>query len=512
MFRNNEKGIALIMVLIMLAVVGVLAAMLLSSARTHSNIAMHEENMSKAFHSAEAGVEFVKANISDVVVAANEINDVNDGDYYLAFDGDEIVFDYINSGEGHVSDEEDKWRRSDIFALLEDINDIDDFDIDFKIEVLDNDGDIKLLSTGRYFTGDNNNYYKEEIEFELAYAAGAGSGGFLGITGNDEVYLIGPDTDWKNFGDETPILEEGKFQGNIYGGAWDGNNLLLAGDVAGGNNIFFNDALTKDAWEAEHFKSDGANHIKDIIYCEDSERFYNINHNGRIHEAYFDGTEWQNNVLHNEPGLNLGNVRSTLGQDKLVFVERGGGGTNTVYTYDINNDEFHEFNPSYFEDANDVAYGKDDKIDRFVAVGYEGKTGEIYYSDNGEDWHLATDTGWGWEIEAVTWTGKRFVAVGHSGHIATSTDGKVWDESERVTVPYTRKLTNVTGDGDFVIASSQDPYYEGVGTINVSFDGGINWDGYDGSVYGDIPDFKDIISVGKGSGSPEPYLSSWKQL
>ena len=134
--------------------------------------------------------------------------------------------------------------------------------------------------------------------------------------------------------------------------------------------------------------------------------------------------------------------------------------------------------------------------------------GEIYYSDDGKDWSSITLASW--EYKAVTWTGEKFVAVGDSGQIAISNNGKDWNEPDRVTVPYTRNLSNVAGDGNLVIASSEDPFNHESGTMIVSTDGGETWEGYDGSEYDNIPKFKEIISVGTG-GSNDLSFISWEQ-
>ena len=66
MFKKNEDGAALVLVLLLLLVGTVLVTALATTARNHINIAVHEEGMSKAFYNADSGVEYVKANIDDI--------------------------------------------------------------------------------------------------------------------------------------------------------------------------------------------------------------------------------------------------------------------------------------------------------------------------------------------------------------------------------------------------------------------------------------------------------------
>ena len=129
MLRDNEEGIALIMVLIMLTVVGVLGAMLLRTARTHTDIAVQEEGRSQAFHSAEAGVEFVRANAND---ALQKINNNSDGD---------IIYN-------------------------------EEFEDNINFEVMIEDKDSNTLVSKGIYNSVNEEEYSEKIQFDLLWGEG----------------------------------------------------------------------------------------------------------------------------------------------------------------------------------------------------------------------------------------------------------------------------------------------------------------------------------------------------
>lgn len=480
MSLRNEDGAALVLVLLLLIVGTVLVGALLSSARNHINITVHEEAMSKAFYSADSGVEFVRANIEEII----KLETIDEG-YYL------------NNSEEHIEiDNEEFWITFD-----------DSEDIKFKIKVDKYDGNsINLISTGQY------NNYNQEIE--VVYSLGSGNGGFLGVTENNEVYNFNIDDIPNNFGDN--YLGKVKHGDNVHDGELTGitwneskGKISLTGErfgSGGGHGRFnlYESGLEENLnWEGSNIQN--ASHLDDIIWIED-ERYYSITHQGILFEN--SGSGWnrilrQNDWNNNPSPNNQRNKKLAYGKSNntLVMIEEGG---NAFY-YDIDNGDSDYINDIY-DDIYDITYGDG----KFVAVGYDSSDswGEIYYSDDGKDWSSITLASW--EYKAVTWTGEKFVAVGDSGQIAISNNGKDWNEPDRVTVPYTRNLSNVAGDGNLVIASSEDPFNHESGTMIVSTDGGETWEGYDGSEYDNIPKFKEIISVGTG-GSNDLSFISWEQ-
>ena len=130
MLRDNEKGAALVMVMIMLVVGSIFVAVMLRSVRTHMNTAVHEENMSQAFYSAESGVEYVRANKSNTIDKIKENN--NEDEIY-------------NSSDLSLSENMDK--------------------LDFSVYIEDK-SEIKLKSVGKI------NDMEKEITFNLRYGDG----------------------------------------------------------------------------------------------------------------------------------------------------------------------------------------------------------------------------------------------------------------------------------------------------------------------------------------------------
>lgn len=145
MFREDEEGIALVMVLILLVVIGTLAAVLLRSARTHTDVAVQEEVRSQAFHSAEAGVEFVKANSRE---AFGKINQNDEGSF---------IVDSNDNDDNITIVEENDWV------------DFDENNIEFRIEIdkVDEE-DITFLSEGR------DDFYNETINKKIEFSMASG--------------------------------------------------------------------------------------------------------------------------------------------------------------------------------------------------------------------------------------------------------------------------------------------------------------------------------------------------
>ena len=145
MFRENEEGIALIWVLILLVVVGTLAAALLTSARTHTNIAVHEERMSQAFHSAEAGVEYVKTNINKA------LGRLHSGEEYIFPEDDN---GYIEFGE--IKFRVEKAEEADNTLISEGIYDDYRQRIQFELDALFFEANV--FNIGRHYELDEDHF------------------------------------------------------------------------------------------------------------------------------------------------------------------------------------------------------------------------------------------------------------------------------------------------------------------------------------------------------------------
>jgi hypothetical protein len=459
LFRKNESGFALVMVFLTIVVLGILVGAFINSSIFNIRFTSHQENRSKAYYAAQAGINHLKTSIfnEDVQTFINELP---------------VEENLLNS----------------------------DKSIKYKIELLEDNPNNKKFSSKGLIVVDN----KVRTTVSLFQEFTKSGASFIAITEDNSAYIIDENTDWANFNLE-PVLNSGDFKGNIYAASWDSNNkvLVLSGDQNGGNNNIFMKNLDGE-WIEEHFNGGGINHIYDMTFNQDNGKFYSVNHNGKIHEAYFDGQNWITNATGKKAKNFKDNVNSIIGDNKFVFLESDSF-TNKIYTYDIDENSLSSSNLSYMDNIMDVAYGEQDGEQMFVAVGYEDNSGVIYTSENGDYWNEVYGEVDAWELNSVTWTGNNFIAVGDSGQVVVYDFENGWSEPDREHL--TRSYNNVEGFEQFVIASSPDPISsEYGGTIMVSKDGGTNWTKYDGADYRDIPKFKNIKKI---DNSNEWLKSNW---
>lgn len=115
-----------------------------------------------------------------------------------------------------------------------------------------------------------------------------------------------------------------------------------------------------------------------------------------------------------------------------------------------------------------------------------------------------TMSGINYELNDVTWTGKIFVAIGNSGTICTSTNGKIWYTHDRQNIikdegtsaTHWFNYSKVSGYGDYIVA-----YSNTQGGRLVSTDGGVTWIEKGPMKYGDNEiNLIDLIVINKGRG------------
>jgi hypothetical protein len=147
MHFKDEKGAALMLVLLLMIIGTILVGALFTTVRSHLSTAVHQEAMSKAFNSAESGVEFIRGNIDKI-----DFSSLNEDEYLsVSIDEDDIDMKFDNTEEWIDSDTLD----NDFFE-----------DIQFNIQVEENSGDITFISTGKYDSSGRE--YKEKIKFDIA--------------------------------------------------------------------------------------------------------------------------------------------------------------------------------------------------------------------------------------------------------------------------------------------------------------------------------------------------------
>ena len=118
----------------------------------------------------------------------------------------------------------------------------------------------------------------------------------------------------------------------------------------------------------------------------------------------------------------------------------------------IGTTEFFEKNKSNTKNLNSVA----NNSNTFVAVGDGGR---IYYSaTNGNGWNFINISNLTQNLNKVIWDGSKFVVVGNSGTIITSSDGITWSLQTNVNI--TNNLTNINYyDGVYVVLDGDGKLY-----------------------------------------------------
>lgn len=140
MIFNNEDGVALVIVLLLLTIGGILVPVLMNTSSTHIKTAKHKEATSKSFYAADSGVELVKANINDI-----DFSDIN---FDKIEDDNENYYEYLDSDDINdlkFEDNKDNWFGKGDF----DFGDEEVQEIQFRIKVIGKDP-ITLVSKGKY--------------------------------------------------------------------------------------------------------------------------------------------------------------------------------------------------------------------------------------------------------------------------------------------------------------------------------------------------------------------------
>ena len=151
MLWKKQDGAALVLVILMLLVGTILVNALFVTVRSHIRTVPHEEAMSKAFYSADSGVEFIKSNLNKINISA-----ISSGDYLA-------VQDENDDGELEISFTGSKtWIDSD---------DLDVDDIKFNIRVDSTSGNPSFISEG-VFESVYGKQYTERIKFDISAGSG----------------------------------------------------------------------------------------------------------------------------------------------------------------------------------------------------------------------------------------------------------------------------------------------------------------------------------------------------
>ena len=492
---REENGVALIMTMILLVVVGVLAAAFLTTSQGTTTVAFRQLDQKRAFWAAEAGVEHVKS----MNYVSGEVN-VDDDTIKLG--------DLYESGEEYRVIE----VRQDDNSIIEEVK----YD-ESKDEITIDDNQVNINERITFVVEGRYNDAIETIAIDLVPSGGGG--GFIGVTEDNEVHNFGME-DIPDFGESSlgPVKHgDNEHDGELTGITWNSvnNELVLSGErfgSGGGHGRFnlYGTNLDDLNWRGEDVKT--SSHLSDV-YSE-GDKNYAVTHQGTLYRKDNSG-EWEEAVRHNSwAGSNPDNqkdktIEYSEHHQTLVMYDEGG---KLYYYNQENNDKGTP--PEVGDNLHYLAYGDSG----FVAL--DG--GEIYSSSNGRQWG-GPQTQAHDDFKSVTWTGDKFIAVGDDCNhniIFTSEDGNSWTEITRGRPEgedmddhpiehsegeelESRSYDNIAAAGDVVIASSSED-----ASMLVSEDGGNSWIQYDS----DVLEFKHLVAIGDSDNGEITFeTDNWRQ-
>lgn len=272
--------------------------------------------------------------------------------------------------------------------------------------------------------------------------------------------------------------------------AWDfGSNLILVG---GGNGSKELKALVydieKDQWTGS--MDSGNNYGNAFVFAtyaeeENGGSFYAIegnnngngNGSGKILKFDILDKKWEDlkSKLNGFKGDKL-----ARGNKSIVLISEDENGK--IYYIDENNNGKKINIPGYgmYGRYKSIVYGKD----KFIVVGYESSDYPIIlYSEDGENWSKINDSIISaYELNEVTWTKDKFIAVGGAGSIIISDDGVNWSIFPRKDIIKDNRFydgnnywyanyTQVSGYNENIVAINDTGK-----RILISKDGGEHWD------------------------------------
>ncbi|HSH35420.1 kelch repeat-containing protein, partial [Schnuerera sp.] len=419
---NNQKGSILISLLLIIIVLSILSIGVYRLSYSASRQAQFSRDNSQAYYLTKVGADLVINNIEKVI---REINDGDKKDFEIEFP---------NEGKSIIS-----------------------------VEANNDNKKIILSSTG--IVNENKRYEsKSSIKAMLTFSSNFGEVLILGVDKDGVIYEF--DKDFENprkleikdeNGNEIIISDPRAF-------AWDGGDtLVLVGGESGKGNNKDDTLIYKFSTDESKSLKTGGNGFRYVVYSEEEDKFYAINtNNDKIN--YLDSTEWKD--IH-KPKAGFKVDRLAQGNNTIVGISKNKPSQVTYYKEPSNKWESKVLKGYDLEGIyNAISYGEsNDSNGVFVIVGNEENNSNpiFMYSENGVDWYKAIQQnsmmGINYELNDLVWTGKKFVAVGNSGTIYTSNDGKDWYvfdrkeiiKGEGAPLDYWFNYSKVSGYGDYII-------------------------------------------------------------
>lgn len=500
---KNQKGSVLVSVLLMLVVLTILSIAVYNISYSANRQAQFTRDNGQAYYLAKAGADLVIENIEEII-------DRKQNNFEIEFP---------NEGKASI-----------------------------KLELGNDNKDITIHSTGIVNDGKRNES-KSKIKADLKINSNSADVVILGVDSSGNIYKIDKEFELKKeINPEPKVPKPKKF-------AWNGkfgneSRIVLVGteqddtmELKSTKTLISNDG---EDWKKVQNKNKDENEIKGfnfVVWSEQENTFYatSINKSNSQKNKSDKNKSDKNKSDKNKPAkvenvyyLDMKKEGGKPNWEKFngfkgIYIEKLAQGNDTIVGIS-NNEDYRiivgmyekENNKGNFERItnqeknnekyNAIVFGGGKREEKFVIVGSKNSDGPesplILCSEKGVYWkkpeEIISNTVLPKEaLNDVTWTGKKFVAVGNNETILTSDNGIVWKlvPSENITpIPGPiNSITNysiVSGCGDYIIAYSQDK-----NIIIISKDGGKNWTEKRNS---EIPILEDIIVISKGDGNIGP--------
>ncbi|MCF6464226.1 hypothetical protein [Clostridium sp. Cult1] len=469
---NNQRGSILIFLLFILIVLSILSIGVYGLSYSASRQAEFSRDNSQAYYLAKAGAELIIKNIEEIIEGIE------------SSDEEDFEIEFPNEGKVIIT-----------------------------LEYKDNNKEIIVYSTGIV---DENKLYesRSSIQAKLKFDSIYGEVSILGVDESGIIYMFN-----ENFenpkkihikdseGNKIRISDPRSF-------AWDKDDtlVLVSGESGKGKNKDETLIYKLSTNEGMLIKT-GGNGFRYVTYSEDVNKFYAIRDNNDKINYLDDYIEWKD--IH-KPTVGFKIEKLAQGNNAIVGISKGKDSEITYLIDDNGKWRNKIINGDGIEGVySGITYGKkeDENRGRFIIVGNEKHN--IYpifiFSENGYDWQKGiqknTMSGINYELNDVTWTGKIFVAIGNSGTIYTSTNGKDWYVFDRQDIikdegsssTHWFNYSKVSGYGDYIVA-----YSNTQGGRLVSTDGGATWIEKGPIKYGNNEiKLIDLIVINKGQGEPD---------
>lgn len=466
---NNQKGNILISLLLIIIVLSILSIGVYKLSYSAGRQAQFSRDNSQAYYLAKAGAELMIENIEGII---EKMEGSNEKDFEIEFP---------NEGKAVITLDCEYDNRK-----------------------------ITINSTG-VVNGSKGFESRNSIQAKLRFDSIYGEVSIFGVDVSGVIYMFNENfenpkkIDIKDSGgNEIRISDPRSF-------AWDRDDtlVLVGGESGKGNNKDETLIYKLSNNEGISIKT-GGNGFRYLTYSEDNNKFYAISTNNDKINYLDDYIKWKD--IH-KPTVGFKIEKLAQGNNAIVGISKGKD-SEITYLIDDNGKWRNKIINGFEMEGvySGITYGKkeDENRGRFIIVGNEKhNTYPIFiFSENGYDWQKGiqknTMSGINYELNDVTWTGKIFVAIGNSGTICTSTNGKIWYTHDRQNIikdegtsaTHWFNYSKVSGYGDYIVA-----YSNTQGGRLVSTDGGVTWIEKGPMKYGDNEiNLIDLIVINKGRG------------